>query len=301
MAAKRKTSRSRSKSQRGASTVTELPIVAAAAGKSTTWVSIPRTLSRVNHRLYRENLNYYAEVSLHSASPTNVDVYTLMPSWYVLGALKAAKKMHDEAMKEERRTIDQARWYDFRISHDFSTATYAEGMCWGFDQSFAGVQTHTSAELWESLVSDHNGNDRVFTLRTATGGAWSGATAYNVFEEFDAMGRLDTTPTDKSSSATSPYNDLIGNLDNENMVHLESRGNQPPYNQTSWDAVWVRVGQLLISATGTQTVSTGVFQAPLGLVLLSGYGTAAEGIGAGPNATIHVVPGNTKGVLTTAL
>jgi len=48
-------------------------------------------------------------------------------------------------------------------------------------------------------------------------------------------------------------------------------------------------------------VSSGVFQAPLGLVLLSGYATDSEGIGAGPNATIHVVPGNTKGVLTTAL
>jgi len=299
MAAKRPSRKS--KTQRGASTVTELPIVASAAGKSTTWVSIPRTLSRVNHRLYRENLNYYAEVSVSSATPTNVDVYTLMPTWYVLGALKAAKKMHDEAMKEEGRVIDKARWYDFRITHDFSSATYAEGYCWGFDSGFSGVQTHGHAELLESHVFDHNGNERVFTLRTNTGGVWSGATAYNVFEEFDAMGNVDPSPDTISSSATTPYNDLIGNLDNENMVELESRGNLPPYNQNSWDAVWVRVGQLLISSTGTQTVSSGVFQAPLGLVLLSGYGTDSEGIGAGPNATIHVVPGNTKGVLTTAL
>lgn len=280
--------------------MTELPVVAGAAGKSTTWVSIPRCLSRANHRLYRESMNYYAEVSLTSSAPTNVDVYALQPTWYVLGALKAAKDHHDKAMKEERSVVDQARWYDFRIGHDFPTATYAEGQVWGFNQGLSAVAVHSAAELDESKVQDHTGADRIFTLREPTGGIYLGALAYNVFEEFDQMGNVDTTP-DVPVGVTGPYEDLIGKQDIRNINFLQTRGNQPPYNQNSWDAVWVRVGQLLISATGTQTVSTGVFQAPLGVILLSGYGTTLESIGSSPNATVHVVPGNTKGVLTTAL
>lgn len=280
--------------------MTELPVVATAAGKSTTWVSIPRCLSRANHRLYRESMNYYAEVSLTSAAPTNVDVYALQPTWYVLGALKAAKQHHDKAMKEERSVVDQSRWYDFRIAHDFPTATYAEGNVWGFDQALSAVAVHTAQELDESKVIDHAGINRIFTLREPTGGTVQAAIAYNVFEEFDQMGNVDTTPTLPVGSS-GPYEDLIGKQDIENVEYLQTRGNEPPYNQNSWDAVWVRVGQLLISATGTQTVSTGVFQAPLGLILLSGYGTALDEIGSSPNATVHVVPGNTKGVLTTAL
>lgn len=245
-------------------------------------------------------MNYYAEVSLTSAAPTNVDVYALQPTWYVLGALKAAKQMHDKAMKEERSIVNQARWYDFRISHDFPTATYAEGEVWGFNQGLTAVAVHSAAELSETVVTDHAGVDRVFTLRGATGSAVGANTAFNVFQEFDQFGNVDDDAP-AVGGATAPYTDLIGQMDSENVLNLTGTGTNPPYNQNSWDAVWVRVGQLLISATGTQTVSTGVFQAPLGVVLLSGYSTALAEIGASPNATIHVVPGNTKGVLTTAL
>jgi hypothetical protein len=298
------------KMKRGATTVTEFPIAAQTQSSPAHggWVSIPRSLGRINNRLYRDHQNYYASVSLNSAAQTSspILVYTLAPTWYVQGALRAAKKMHDKAMREERKTVKQARWYDFRLDLDIDSALYDEMLPYGITQAMTGIAAHSADELLESRVTDASGNNRVFTLRTATGGGRPGGTAYNVFQEYDAMA---DTPVDNPavSTGTAPYDDLTAENDTENMGHLQYRGDVPPYNGDSFSAYWVQVGELYVNAQGAQSLSTGMFQAPLGVVLLTGPGGAGFGdIDGGVNIdkarlNLHVAPGNYKGVHVDAL
>lgn len=294
------------RTQRGATTVTEYPILQnIGATQGSSWHSIPRTLSKVNHRLYREHRNYYAQVDLVSnvQQESPIQVYTLAPTWYVIGALRAAKMMHDKAMRDERQLIDQARWYDFRYNLSFDMAAFGPGcdeaLAYGLDYN-GTPQFHTADELLQSLVVDTNGNNRSFGVVLPTG-----PNNYNVFQEFDAMGNVDTDTAPAAAAGVAPYDDLMPELNTENMLLLESRGDQPPYNATSWEAVWVKVGELYQTSTGAQSLSTGLFQAPLGLLYLYNYGSAMQ---AGPTPpfnesrlSVSVLPGTYKGVHSDAL
>lgn len=296
--------------KRGATTVTEFPVApqTQSSGAHGGWFSIPRCLGRMNNRLYRDHQNYYASVSLNSAAqtPSPILVYTLAPTWYVQGALRAAKKQHDRAMREERKTVKQARWYDFRLDLDIDPSVYDEMLPYGVAQNMTAIAAHSADELVPSRVADASGAQRVFTLRTATGAASSGATAYNVFQEYDAMA---DTPVDNPAvaSGTAPYDNLTAENDTENMANLQFRGDVPPYNGDSFDAYWVQVGELYVNAQGAQSLSTGMFQAPLGVVLLTGPGGAGFGdIDGGVNIdrarlNVHVAPGGYKGVHVDAL
>ena len=296
--------------KRGATTVTEFPIapLTQSSPNAGGWVSIPRSLGRINNRLYRDHQNYYASVSLNSSvnTPEPILVYTLAPSWYVQGALRAAKKMHDKAMREERKTVKQARWYDFRLDLDIDGAFYDEMLPYGIDQAMTSFVAHSADELAASRVTDASGNQRVFTLRTATGGGRPAGLAYNVFQEYDAMA---DTPVDNPAVSTgnAPYDDLTAENDTENMANLQFRGDVPPYNGDSFDAYWVQVGELYVDATGAQSLSTGMFQAPLGVVLFTGPGgNGFADLDGGLNVdrariNIHVAPGNYKGVHVDAL
>lgn len=297
------------RTQRGASTVTEYPI-AQAVGEvlGGSWHSIPRSLAKINHRLYREHRNYYAQVDLVSNvdQPTPIQVYTLAPTWYVLGALRAAKKVYDKAMREERATIKQARWHDFRcdIAGDATAlgGGIAEALPYGLNQA-GNPAFHTADELVAAKVADATGLQRCFNLVQPTGTVTAVGTAFNVFQEYDAMA---DTPVDNPAVGTpSPYDDLMAELDTENMTNLQYRGDLPPYNGDSFDAYWIKVGELYQTAGGAQSLSTGLFQAPLGLLYLYGYGTA---MAAGPTLPltesrlqVSVVPGGYKGVHSDAL
>jgi len=85
---------------------------------------------------------------------------------------------------------------------------------------------------------------------------------------------------------------------------LQSRGDQPPYNAISWEAVWTQVGELHSNNAGNQQATTGFFQAPLGLVLLVGDVSAHLDGGLTtdrPRVTVNVMPGTYKGVHADAL
>lgn len=296
--------------QRGATTVTEYPILQnIGATQGSSWHSIPRALCKMNHRLYREHRNYYAQVDLVSNVPqeTPLQVYTLAPTWYVLGALRAAKKMHDKAMRDERATVQQARWYDFRLDLDNDMAGFGPGcdeaLAYGLD-SAGTPRFHTADELLASRVSDANGVQRSFNAVVATGAASGGNIAFNVFQEYDAMA---DTPVDNPAvaSGTAPYDDLLEELDTENMANLQYRGDVPPYNGDSFDAYWIKVGELYQTTGGAQSLSTGLFQAPLGLIYLYNYGSAMQ-VGPTPplsstRLSVSVLPGTYKGVHSDAL
>lgn len=260
----------------------------------------------MNHRLYRDQMNYYLNVRLNTTVQTGntpILVYALAPTWYVQGALRAAKTMHDRAMKDERQTVAQARWYDFRTNLDFDGAVYEEAFAYGVRKEQDQVVIHTADEMVHSLVLDANDTARCFTLRQATGTNLGGVLAYNVFEEYDAMA---DTPIDNPAvtAGSNPYDDLLEEADTENMEFIQKRGDLPPYNGDSFDAVWVQVGELYNDASGAQSLATGVFQAPLGVFFCTGAGAGISGGSIQtdvPRVTVEVVPGTYKGVHADAL
>lgn len=245
-------------------------------------IQVDRLLSATQHKLYRQHMTYTCKLNLFTdAAVGEIEVYTLMPSWYVMGAIKAAKRIHDQVMKEERSEAGQARWYDFRIEQDLTLTEELEAA--GLNQ--AGVATYvgvTGGEYLYSQIQDAAGNNKTFSLVNA-----SAANRYNIFEEYDAMGNVSADP---QTPAAGGYDDALAEMETANIDDLLQRGNVPPYNPDTWDAVWVKVGNLYQTAAGTQRLTTGFFEAPLGLIYLPGY-VATSNI-----LQLEVASGNYKGV-----
>lgn len=245
-------------------------------------IQVDKLLSNVNHRIYRQHMNYTCRVNLEDEGTTPViDVYALMPSWYVMNALRTAKRVHDEAMKEERAAVGQARWYDFRIEPDLTLAESLKAR--GLDKSLANADVDRAGyEYVFSQVEDANGNARTFVLSSATSGS-----VYNVFEEYDAMGNISNDPV---TIAAGGYDELHAGNEAENQVYLLSRGNSPPYNPTTWNVVWVKVGTLYRNAQGDASRSTGFFEAPLGVIYIPNHASVADQL------SLEVKAGTYKGV-----
>lgn len=276
-------------SVRGPQTVTEIDLIdTSGAATPNTAVRIDRVASQVNQRLYRQHMTYYAECELQTDQNQGlVEVYTLATNWWCLGALRMAKKMHDRAMKDERVVTGQSRWYDFRING--LPALTSEVFPAGLDANGNRVPVDAgSAEYHESRVEDADGNSKQFELFQA-----SSAANYNVFTEWDRMGNVDTDPT---NAPLGGYDGLVSDLQTENQVDLLERGNEPPYNRLVMNIRWIKVGELYQTAGGAQSLSTGLFAAPLGIVYLKGLNSSDAG-----NVRLHLAPGEYKGVMASAI
>lgn len=274
---------------RGPQTVLELDFTnenSPVAGNSL--VRIDKALSEINQRLYRQHMTYYAEAELQTDQDQGlIEVYTLATNWWCLGALRMAKRMHDRAMKEERGATGQARWYDFRIggkpenTDDLSVVA--------IDGAYQRVPVTTTGGEYEfSTVEDSAGNGKTFNLFGV-----SSSTRYNVFTEWDNMGAVDKDPTTVSAGG---YDNIVDDIQSENQTSLLGLGNAPPYNPTTTNVRMVKVGELYQTQGGSQSLTTGMFAAPLGLVWLKGFNTTQ-----GDTVRINVAPGNYKGVLASAL
>ena len=274
---------------RGPQTVTELDFTntnSPVAGNSL--VRLDKSLSEINQRLYRQHMTYYCEAELQTdQDQALIEVYALSTDWWTLGALRMAKRMHDRAVKEERGATGQARWYDFRISGKPSNTDDLTPT--GIDGSFARVPIATTGGEYQfSTIEDSVGNSKTFELFGT-----SSTTRYNVFAEWAQMGNVDSDPEVPS---TGGYDGVVSDVQEENQQQLLERGNKPPYNPTDRNIRLIKVGELYQTAGGSQSLTTGMFAAPLGLVWLKGFNTTQ-----GDNVRIHVAPGNYKGVLASAL
>lgn len=252
-------------------------------------IQVDKVMSELNHRLYRQHMVYTARVSLGTDAQTNqIDVYALAPTWYVLNSLRTAKRVHDDAMKEERALVRQARWYDFRIRPDMPLTEVLQPA--GLTRTTLGLDavSNTGSEYLYSEIHDLNGNNKRFQLVGA-----SSAGAFNVFEEYDAMGNVSDSP---QTPAPGGYDDVDSDINNANADDLQQRGNAPPYDTDTWNVVWVKVGELYRTASGTQSVSTGYFDAPLGIIYIPNYAQTTNGV-----LRLDVKAGKYKGIQAVAL
>ncbi len=238
----------------------QIPIGSVTPSSTLKELEIPRVLSGVNHRLYRQHGVYRAKLDLLTAGPVQeIKVYALSNTWYVKRAIQMAKQVHDKAMEEERAMGQQARWYDFRITPNQA----------GHDDMVQAISLTPGAaptlvthpgEWNYSTIEDAAGTSKAFVL--PAGGSTTG---YNIFQEYDRTANTERDPV--FALSTGGYDGVDASVEGENLVSLTEKGNQPPYNgQDLLADVFVQVGSLYRDGSGSQRLSTGFFDAPLGQV-----------------------------------
>ena len=265
-----------------------------------TIVDIGQTASRLNHRLMRQTRIYTANVKLRSDSALNgVDVYALRNDWMLCNSVKMAYKAYQQATSATRAMMSEkqlARWEDFRIDHGISPVNISAPILYGPPTGGPPPRVARAAmftgEFVLSTVDDASGTTHTFTLGTAA------SNQYQILNEYDNSADTDSDPGNLLSAGVVPYGGLEDDVTGTIVRDLEDNGNNPPYDSDSIQGShpWVRVGTLGVGAAHS-TLSTGQFEAPLGLILIDGYvyGGAGEGTEEG-SISVHLKAGDYKGV-----
>ena len=272
---------------------------------SSNWnlVDVPRALSEVNHRLYRQSRVYRCKVSsLQSMNKNNplYYVYVLRDTWMLQKAYQMAKDAFDKNMTEEMADVSPknlARWQDFRIVLDpkssgvttLSPSIRANGTL--------NTGTLSNGEFASSKVYKEDGTAMTFGLYGTT-------VRWSIVEEYDKTADVELTPGNSVSGADiNPY----GALDDDNQQaardDLQTDGNSPPYDPNSLDGSKLFRLAGVIGATGdstgsvgggtTQKLTTGFIDAPLGLILIVKVDRSEEDMA---HLELEVQAGDYKGV-----
>ena len=246
---------------------------------------VPKLLSQINHRLYRQSRVYEVNISIDADLPddTSLDVYALADTWMVQKALQMAKDAFDASNSEELEMLNGrvARWNDFRVAPGVSGLGSYQATT--FLKGTLAATPYTVGEFNFSTVVDQTGSLRTFHWGNPT------SAQYSIIEEYDASGNTNFDPT---YPATGPYNGLLPGLEAGAAYALQQEGNKPPYDeQDIGQAIWVKVGTLHLGP-GRQRISTGFFKAPCGMVIVDGAGV----LGSNGNLSMEVKAGDYKGV-----
>jgi hypothetical protein len=251
-------------------------------------IDVARNLSVQNHRLYRQGKTYSVKVDLEVGHPgTQYNVFALVDTWYVQKAWQLARARYLENTAAERAVLSKqqiARWEDFRVDAGLSGATgfllpapYSNGMASAAD---------TDGEFMLSQITLADGTTtKNFHWSTSTG------SNFGLLDEYDKSGG--TNPAPSTISANKPYAGTEGDVQETTMDDLAGRGDNPPYNTSSFNSrVWVRVGRL-DGASPHGKLSTGYFNAPCGLVVVQ---PVAANTAITAQLSMTVQSGNYKGV-----
>ena len=252
-----------------------------------------RALSATNRRLYRQSRVYTMKIDADigsNAALLGTEVYVLRDTWDLHGAYKFAMKTYYNAIKEELEIGGaKTRWHDFRVKPDFQADEY------GFEVFNPDAATPTmdtaSVTMGEqdfSIVSDAAGTDKTFGLDATTAG-----NIYSIMAEWNNKDRVDSDPA--SVSTTMPYGGIVEDFDEANYDHLRENGALPPYAASSDQDIWHKVGTIQqVSPDGIMKLSSGFFEAPLGLVIL--ISPAISTVPASHGLTVTFQKGDYKGV-----
>lgn len=255
-----------------------------------------RIASRANHRLYRQGRNYCVRVNLTPSSSASYAVLALRDDWMVHNAWKYAFQTYMNNSKEEMDALGKsaiARWSDFRVEAGvLGTPTEIQGT--EFDASGQNWLRQSTGEFVNSEVHDEAGVARTF--------GWApSATRFNILAEYQRKANASADP--ETPETIAGYNALDNDLQSGQVEHLGDAGNNPPYSKTSISdgSPFTLIAELGTNSNGGQTLSTGYFNAPCGIVLVtkidnfSLQDSATLGM-ALPLMSLDFKPGNYKGI-----
>lgn len=228
-----------------------------------------RVLSGINRRHYRQGRvpSLKFDVDFGSAlSQAGVEVYALANNWDTHGAYKFAMQQYYNAMKEELANASGAhgRWLDFRVQCNIGADLLVARL---EDQPsvpagvFSGARL-TAGDFTYSSIYDSTGTQKVFvTSDTAS------STEYSIIQEWQRKDRVQEDPA--AVHAAMPYAGIQEDTDEDNYDLVKQIGNGPPYSAIATTDLWTHVATIGEgSPSGVQKLSTGFFDAPLGLVVL---------------------------------
>ena len=231
-----------------------------------------KLLSRHNHRLYRQGRMYEIRVGVDADIQGVYEVYSLRPDWMVLKAWQKAFEAFMNNSKEEIHSAgaQRARWQDFRTQQLSLTGGNGEwrGTMRGTGSTNVSI---TSGEFVASEVHDENGNNLVFSWMNPT----AAGIRFNILQEYANMGNTDDSPTATASAAA--YSSIDNDSQDDQLLHLTSAGNEPPYDADGLEATTplVKVATIGQVGPGTAVTSTGYFHAPCGLFIVRKISGAA--------------------------
>lgn len=234
-------------------------------------------LSGMNRRLARQSYVYSLKIDIDpgsTAAANGVEIYVLRDNWDTHGAYKMAMKHYYNAMKEELAAAPGAegRWQDFKVGVGMQT----DRLVGSTSELVSGAVPNMSPRRTYNVspdiseVTDANGVTKQFLLTTASTG-----TSYSIFQEWSRSNQTGVDPS--SQSITMPYGDIVENLDEANYDEIRNRGRSPPYPGDADDEQWVKVAVLGNNAAIDSKLSSGFFEAPLGIVVIKAVGTFVAG------------------------
>ena len=237
--------------------------------------------SQMNQQLFRQGMVYDVKLDLEADSNQQVHVWALNPTWILKQSWILAKKMFDDNVKEEMALVpksSRAKWADFRVEDCL--------------QGYGVVKPLVFEEPGAATASMHDpitvgraeyGFSRVYTDGAAAGwnfGLNNGPACFDIFEEYRRNWQVLEDPAESTNDDV-PYDVLADDAHDETVQQLKENGNQPPYDDMSggatYDRKWIYIGTLSAQLSGAQRLTTGFFEAPLGLVALQGYNGAGFG------------------------
>ena len=228
-------------------------------------VDVGQCLSNVNHRLYRQGKSYTCKIDFDNASDLvgAIEVYALVDTWYIQKAWQLAFQSYQDATADERAVLSDskiARWEDFRVAAGVGPANTLLPYRW--NSTLTGARD-TDGEFDNSEVTLADGTQRTFTWSTSPA-----ANEFGILSEYDVGGQTNQAPTAASLEADNPYDGLQPGVQESQMDDLVGRGNNPPYNASTFGSQWMKVATLRNDGNGSQRLTTGFFNAPCGLVVL---------------------------------
>jgi hypothetical protein len=294
------------------STQRKLPACPQTANAGYTF-QLDKALSQMNHKLYRQGMNYHGKVTLaqnQSKIDRSYSIYTIATDHRTIGALRMARSVYNQAVKDELeiRPDVKSAWTDFKIEPYSnvagSTATFKpwkdNARVVFLNSALLGVTNDTRGISDAYNASEITTNAGVQTKFMLAGyGNEAAESAFNVFQQYRnfLLNRADPD----SAVETPAYGDASPVL--TEMAELADKGDEPPYawNQMADNIAGTDVAQELTlvlqgvispddSPTGMKTVS---FEAPLGLVYVVASHDMSTTV---PELIFEVSKGNYKGV-----
>jgi len=290
-----------------------LPIIPQLATIPGYTIQVGKSLSQANSKLYRQGMNYHCRVKLaqpNAASSSNrYSVYTLPTDHRTMGALKMAREIYNQAVKDELeiRPSVKSPWTDFIITLcEFSDVDLWDPLINEGQLSQWSVKTATSKEGQSvrgisddyavSEVTANDGNQKKFSLVDATQ-----ANYWNVFTEYTnfLLNRADPD----SSQEIAAYENASPVL--TELEELADKGDKPPY-AWNWNQYAIAAataisraftvqlrGVLAHDSVPTDFLKVIDVEAPLGMIFITSISNMSS---SNPEVIVEVKSGDYKGV-----